>query len=107
MVNAHLLGSDLDSLFTVWDTLQPGIPEQVAALTLRRLLIGIVAAAKDVSSFRTAATSLQVTTETATGQLNIAIAATKQRIQDEQNQVAQRETDMRNIQTRSPNSSNR
>ena len=53
---------------------------------------------KDVSSFRTTATSLQVTAETAIGKLNTAIAATKQRIQDEQSQVAQLETDMQNIQ---------
>jgi hypothetical protein len=100
MVNAHLLGTDLDSLFNLWDTLRPELPDQVAELILRRLLVGIMTTARDVSSFRATATSLQVTTETAIGQLNTAIAATKQHIQDEQNQVAQLETDMQNIQSR-------
>jgi len=98
MVNAHMLGADLDSLFSSWDKLQPGLPDQVAELMLRQLLVGIMATAKDVGSFRTTATSLQVTAETAIGQLGTAIAATKQRIQDEQNQAAQLDTDMQNIQ---------
>jgi hypothetical protein len=100
MVDAHLLGTDLESLFAVWDTLQPGLPDQVAELILRRLLISIMAATQDVSSFRATATSLQVTTEAAIGQLNTAIAATKQRIQDEQDQLTQLATDMQNIQNR-------
>jgi hypothetical protein len=100
MVDAHLVGTDLDSLFPMWDKLQPGLPDQEAELTLRQLLVGIMAATKDVSSFRAAATSLQVTSETAIGQLSRAIAETKQRIQDEQNQLTQLATDMQNIQNR-------
>jgi hypothetical protein len=98
IVNAHLLGSDLDSLFSTWDMLKPDLPDPVAEAFLRRLLVSIMTTAKDVGSFRTAATSLQVTAETAIGQLNTAIGATKQRIQDEQSQVTQLETDMQNIQ---------
>ena len=100
IVSAHLVGTSLESLFAMWDRLQPGIPDQIAELIFRQLLIGITATTQDVSAFRSTATSLQVTTEAAIGQLNSAIAVTNQRIQAEQHDLAQLQTDIQNIQAR-------
>ena len=88
IAHAHVLGMDLDRLFSAWNQFSPDMSNVIAELQIRAMLMTITATTKAMANFKADTVSLQIAVNELIGDLNGVTSVLNGRLIEEETAVA-------------------